>query len=149
MTLMARTTFEGSRRRTVVLGNDGALAVLNDVDEYVPLHKGRVIGVSASLRSAGGTSGNTTIDVKKTPTGNPGGAFATILTSQLSIPFNAAAGAKNVSAGATDGKGLAGSAKEPSGVDFAAGDIFRLDVIAIPGTASAGLSVYLEIVETE
>ena len=147
MTLMARGTFEGTRRRTVVLGNDGTLAVLNDVDEYVPLHKGRLIGVSASLRATGGTSGQTTIDIKKSPAG--GLAFASVLSATLGIAFNAAAGLKNVSAGSKDGQGLAGSAKEPSGVEFAAGDIFRLDVLAIPGVASAGLSVYLEIIETE
>lgn len=134
------------RRRTVVLGNDGNLAVANDVDEYVPLHKGRIVGVSAALRSTGGTSGSTTVDVKRS-TG--GGAFASILTATLSIAFNAAAGAKNASAGTKDGQGIAGAAKEPSGLEFNAGDVFRLDVLAIPGATSAGLSVYLEIIETD
>jgi hypothetical protein len=141
--------FDKPDRQILVLGVDGTLAVLNDLDEYVIERACKIVAVQASVRSTGGTSGNTTVDVKRQP---KGGAFATVLAAALSIPFNAAAGSKwAASWGSTpqDGKGIAGAAGEPNGLQCQPGDVLRTDVTAIPGTASAGLSVYITIVNTQ
>jgi hypothetical protein len=147
---MLGLTYDKPDKSVILLGNDGSLSVLNDVDEYVFDEPGRIVSVIAALRSTGATSGQTTIDVKKAPRGP--GAFTSILATALSIAFNAAAGNKwAASWGSVPqfGKGLATAGGEPSGVVCAPGDILRLDVTAIPGTASAGLSVYVKVVNTQ
>lgn len=145
-------TYDKPDRQIILMGCDGNLAVLNDLDEYVITVPCRITKVHGTVRSTGATSGNTTFDVKKSAGGV--GAFTSILTAALSIPFNAAAGAKYATSWGNankpqDGKGLTPSVKEPSGVECQPGDVLRLDVTAIPGTTSAGLSVYLEAVNTQ
>jgi hypothetical protein len=142
--------FDKPDRQILVLGIDGTLSVLNDVDEYVIERPCKITSVQIALRSTGTTSGSTTVDVKRQP--KQGGAFATILSAALSVAFNAGGGSKWAASWGstpTDGKGIAGAAGEPNGLQCYPGDVLRVDVTAIPGVASAGLSVYVGIVNSQ
>jgi hypothetical protein len=76
-----------------------------------------------------------------------------IYTTAPSIAFNATTRRRrdavsavvNPTGGSANGN-LAPPSGEPGGVPFQAGDYFRLDVTAIPGTTSSDLSVSLSIV---
>jgi hypothetical protein len=111
----------------------GNQAVANDIAEWQAQFAGRITEVEVSLGNIGGTSGQTSVDVKKNG--------VTILSAVASIAFNAAA--KTVRVVPIAGPSGAG---EPGGHDFVAGDVFRVDVTAIPGTASADLTVDLSCI---
>jgi hypothetical protein len=135
------------RRRTIHLFVDGNQAVANDVAAYVFEKPARIVGVKTGLRNIGGTSGATTVDGKL----NTVSIFSTV----PSIAFNAAAKERYDCASALP-NGMTGSGGvltpangEPTGVRVHPGDRYRVDVTAIPGTASVGLSVYLELVEED
>jgi len=102
--------------------------------------RGRVLSAQLSLRTTGATSGATTVDVNKAP----GGASpATILpAAKLSIPQGAA--------GKNAFSIVAGGVGHPNGVpiDGDQGDTIEVDVDAIPGTASTGAVVFVEIAIT-
>ena len=101
---------------------------------------GRVLSAALCLRTTGATSGATTVDVNKAPGGS---SPATILATPLSIAFGAAV--KSVQAKVAGGTG------EPSGVTVNGnkGDTIEVDVDAIPGTASTGALVILEVAVTD
>jgi len=102
--------------------------------------KGRVLSASLSLRTTGATSGATTVDVKKSPGGaNP----ASILPAVLSIAQGAATPYVFSK--------VAGGVGEPNGVpvDGDNADTITVDVTAIPGTASAGGQLFLEVAITD
>jgi hypothetical protein len=133
------------RRLVVTRHKAGALAAVNDVAEWEAQFYGRIVEVETSLGSIGGTSGNTTVDVKKNGT--------SIFVAAPSIAFNAAQKRRRDSAttllpvGTVGAAGnLTPTAGEPNGVDFAPGDLFRVDVTAIPGTASSDLTVDLHCI---
>lgn len=91
---------------------------------------GRVTEVEVALGASGGTSGQTSVDVKKNG--------VSILPAVISI----AQGSATLTARSGVIAGAAG-AGEPGGNDFVAGDVFTVAVTAIPGTTSADLTVDL------
>jgi len=124
-----------------VLGPDTLAAVVGAATWAVPAgFKGRVLSAALSLRTTGTTSGATTVDVNKAPGGvTP----VTILSTPLSIAFGATV--KSVKAKVAGGTG------EPNGVpvDGDNGDTITVDVDAIPGVASAGGQLFLEVAVTD
>ena len=130
------------------LFKSGVLAVANDVgNAWEAQCFGRILETEMSLGALGGTSGATTIDVKKNGT--------SIYTAAPSIAFNAASRRRRDCAGPLIPSTSTGSSGvltpvfgEPGGVRFAPGDYFRLDVTAIPGAASSDLAVdFLLLIE--
>jgi hypothetical protein len=126
--------YDPIRRVAVQLPKSGNLAIANEVAGWEAQFIGRIIEAELFLGNLGGTSGSTTVDVKKNG--------VSILTAALSIAFNAATKR-------TRQKNLIGAFGEPSGVPFTAGDYFRVDVTAIPGAASADLIVHLYAVAVD
>ncbi|HLZ93368.1 MAG TPA: hypothetical protein VKQ28_16810 [Candidatus Acidoferrum sp.] len=131
------------RRVVIPMINWAALAVANDVDEWEAQFYGRILEVETSLGNLG-TAAATTIDVKKNG--------VSIFPIAPSIAFNAATKRRRDSASALLPVGTVGAAGnltptagEPSGVDFAPGDLFRLDVTAI-GTGSSNLKALLSCI---
>lgn len=126
---------------TIVLGPDTLTAGAAKGTWRVPAgFKGRVLSAALSLRDTGGTSGATDVDVNKAP----GGASpATILPAVLSIAQGAAT--KYVFSKVAGGQG------HPTGIPVNGdnGDTVTVDVDAIPGTASAGGQVFLEVAVTD
>jgi hypothetical protein len=131
--------YQAVRKSVITLAKSGNLAVANEVAGYEvpPGLLGRVQDVEIFLGNTGGTSGQTSVDVKKNG--------VSILAAVLSIAQGSAT--KRVRT-ATLVFGAAGPG-EPAGVDFAPGDYFRVDVTAIPGTTSADLIASLQIVEKD
>ncbi len=137
------------RRVVVDLFKSGVLAVANDVGiGWEAQFPGRIVEAETFLGSLGATSGATQIDVKKNG--------VSIFTAAPSIAFGAATRRRRDCAGPlipSSSVGSSGSLTpaqyEPSGVPFLPGDYFRLDVLAIPGTASSDLSVTLSILELD
>jgi len=119
-------------RTVIMLRKMGNLGVANDVSAWEAQFNGRIIEVEVYLGNIGGTSGSTTVDVKK--------STVSILAAPLSIAFNAATKRTRSKAFAA-----AAAVGEPSGVRFQAGDYIQADVTAIPGTASADLAIYLHV----
>lgn len=133
------------RRLVITRHKAGAQAVANDIAEWEAQFYGRIVEVETSLGNIGGTSGSTTVDVKK----NGVSIFAAL----PSIAFNAATKRRRDSASALLPVGTVGAAGnltptagEPNGVDFAPGDLFRVDVTVIPGAASSDLTVDLHCI---
>lgn len=136
------------RRSVVSRVKAGALAVANDVAEWEAQFYGRILEVETSLGSIGGTSGSTTVDVKKNG--------VSIFSAAPSIAFNAAQKRRRDSMGPLLPVGTVGAAGnlvpgpvgagEPGGVDFVPGDFFRVDITTIPGAASSDLTVDLHII---
>lgn len=122
--------YNPTRRIVLCLPKSGNLAIANEVAGWEAQFNGRIVEAELFLGNIGGTSGATTVDVKKNG--------VSILPSALSIAYNAAN--KRVRQG-----GLVGAIGEPSGVPFTKGDYLRVDVTAIPGTASADLIAHLHI----
>lgn len=137
------------RRVIVDLFKAGVLAVANDVGiGWEAEFPGRIVEVETFLGALGATSGATTIDVKKNG--------VSIFTVAPSIAYNAATRRRRDCAGPLIPSTSVGSSgvltpciHEPTGVYFLPGDYFRLDVLAIPGTASTDLSVTLSILEED
>lgn len=131
--------YQAVRKSVITLAKSGALAVANEVAAYEvpPGLFGRVQDVQVFLGNIGGTSGSTTVDVKKNG--------VSILQAPIAIAFNAATKRARTAALVV---GPAG-AGEPPGVDFAPGDYFRVDVTTIPGVASQDLIASLQIVEKD
>lgn len=134
------------RRNSQELYKPGVLAVANDVGVgWEVEYRCRIVEVETFLASLGGTSGATTIDVKLNG--------VSIFTALPSIAFNAATRRRRDCAGPLLPAGSVGSSGvltpvfgEPGGVRLQPGDYLRLDVTAIPGTASSDLSVNLSLV---
>lgn len=118
------------RRVVIPLHKSGALAVANDVAAWEAQFRGRILEVEVYLGGTGTTSGQTTVDVKKNA--------VSVLGATVGIAFNAAT-KRSRTANLTNPYG------EPSGHRFQPGDYFQADVLAIPGVASADLSVYLHV----
>lgn len=116
---------------------DGALTVANGLATWSAQFKGRINEIELSLRTTGATSGATTVDVKKNG--------VTILSAVFSVAQGAATKFVRTAPGGAGPSLVLGPAGggEPSGVDFVEGDLFTVDVTAIPGTASAGLTMDL------
>ncbi len=103
--------------------------------------KGRILSASLSLRTTGATSGNTDVDVNKAP----GGANPVSVLTAPGLRIAQGATTPYVFAKVAGGQG------EPNGVpvDGDNGDTVTVDVDAIPGTASAGAQVFLEVAVTD
>lgn len=110
----------------------GALAVAAGRATWAAQGKGRIQEIEMALGLTGGTSGSTTIDVKKNGT-------SILVGTPLSIAQGSAT--KFVRSAALV-YGPAGGG-EPAGVDYVEGDVFTVDVSAIPGTTSTDLTVDL------
>lgn len=118
-------------RFTKTLFKGGNLAVANGVAQWQAQFKGRITEVEIALGGTGGTSGQTTVDLKKNG--------VSILGAPLSIAQGSATKTLRTTALVY---GPAGGG-EPAGVDFVEGDLFSVDVTAIPGTTSSDLAVDL------
>ena len=127
------------RKSEICASRGGTLAAVAGVWSYlVPAGRFfRIQNVAMSLETTGSTSGATTVDVKKNGT--------SILSAVMSIAQGAST--KYVAA-ASVVPGAAG-AGEPGGVDVQPGDVLTVDITAIPGTASTGLSVVMQTVQKD
>ncbi len=134
----------GPRRVVVHLHRAGAQAVANDVAGYEFQSRARIVEVETYLGNIGATSGATNVDGKLNT--------VSIFTTVPSIAFNAATKRRRDAAGpvfpAASGSGgvltpVFGGPE--AGVRVQPGDYYRVDVLAIPGVASADLSVYLHL----
>ncbi|GEM_PF-6800216 len=113
---------------------DGNLAAGVDKFIHVVRFRCRLLEVTLSLRTTGGTSGNTDVDVNRDG--------SSILTAPgLRIAQGAAT--KHVTAAP------AAAAGHPSGLDCAPGQTISGDIDAIPGTASTGGVVTLHFAVTD
>ena|SRR6185437_4850808 len=119
------------RRFLLDLSKSGNLAVANDVAAWEAQFHLRIVEAEVYLGNTGGTSGNTTVDVKLNGT--------SIFSSAPSIAQGAAT--KRVRSTA-----LTPTFGEPNGVRIQPGDYVRVDVTAIPGTTSADLTVTLSCI---
>jgi hypothetical protein len=136
----------GPRRVVIHLHKSGAQGVANDVAGYEFQFRAKIVEVETYLGNIGTTSGATQVDGKL----NTVSVFSTV----PSIAFNAATKRRRDAAGPvilpTGGAGngvltpVFGGPE--AGVRVAPGDYYRVDVLAIPGAASADLSVYLHLV---
>jgi hypothetical protein len=110
----------------------GALAVVNGRATWAAQGKGRIQEVEMSLGLTGSVSGSTTIDVKKNGT-----------SIMVGTPLTIAQGAttKFVRSAALVYGPVGGG--EPAGVDYVEGDVFTVDLTAVPGTTSTDLTVDL------
>jgi hypothetical protein len=110
----------------------GAVAVVNGRATWAAQCKGRVQEVEMSLGLTGSASGATTIDVKKNGTSIMVGTPLTIAQGSATKYVRSAALVYGAAGGG-----------EPGGVDFVEGDVFTVDITAIPGTTSTDLTVDL------
>jgi hypothetical protein len=110
---------------TLVLG-DGNLAAGTGKDIWVAQTRCELLEAELCLRTTGGTSGNTDVDVKKNGT--------LVWTSPGLRIVQGAAAPATVRAKPTVGL----SSSELAGVVLEPGDSLTADIAAIPGTASAG-----------
>jgi branched-subunit amino acid permease len=134
---MNRPIYQPVRRIVIPLSKSGVLAVANEIvgwEAGLGLI-GRVTEVELFLGNTGATSGQTTVDIKKNGT--------SILQSALAITQGSATKRVRTAALAAAAYG------EPFGLPFQVGDYFRVDVSAIPGTASQDLIAYLHIALTD
>src|SRR6266404_1145273 len=133
-------------RRVVIHLHKAAPAVANDQAGYEFEFRGRIVEVETYLGNAGSAAGPTVVDGKL----NTVSIFSTV----PSIAFNAATKRRRDAAAAvvlpTGGSGngvltpVFGGPE--AGVRVQPGDYYRVDVLVIPGAASADLSVYLHLV---
>lgn len=119
------------RRIVIDLSKSGNLAVANDVAAWEAQFHMRILEAEIYLGNTGGTSGQTTVDVKLNG--------VSIFSAAPSIAQGAAT--KRVRTAA-----LTPTFGEPNGVRIQPGDYIRVDVTAIPGTTSADLTVTLSCI---
>jgi len=113
----------------------GALAAVTGRATWAAQKKGRIQEIEMSLGLTGSVSGSTTIDVKKNGTSILVGTPLTIAQGSATKFVRSAALVLGPAGGG-----------EPSGVDYVEGDVFTVDITAVPGTTSTDLTVdFLEI----
>jgi hypothetical protein len=101
----------------------GTLAVGDGAAKWIAPFDCRLVHVGAWVKNTGGTSGNTSIQVSVGATD--------YLTSNLLIAYNDTDGVAETEALANQ--------------DISKGSIVEVDIDAVPGTASADLTVYLTL----
>ena len=119
-------------RNKIPLIVPGALATGVGQATYQAQEKGRVNEVEIALGATGSVSGNTTVDVKKN-------GVSILAAGPASIVQGSATKTLRITSLVL---GPAGGG-EPSGVDYVEGDLFTVDITAVPGTTSTTLTVYL------
>jgi hypothetical protein len=117
--------------KTLFVG--GALAAVTGRATWTAQCKGRIEEVEMSLGLTGSVSGATTIDVKKNGTSILVGTPLTIAQGATTKYVRTAALVYGPAGGG-----------EPAGVDFVEGDVFTVDLTAVPGTTSTDLAVDFE-----